>query len=257
MIRALYLVSLVLLVATGCNGITKRPFAKAIEPTVETAGEATLSRLLGDPVQVPLVEGRRDLRSVFESQSNDEVLRIVKKRIKESALVIPEDRLVEDIVVLQREGEYWYFPRTWLATDEIGGIALVDRDLVFGLSFRAVQAFQNAEERPDKLEVVFSGAESKVSGTQELTPIQGTLSAVVKYSPVKWSKEFGTPEVEVAVISRFDRGNVHHLVLPVSVTADGTWISNSMISTVRGKKFRTRDNVILARLSQLRAIFPE
>lgn len=259
------LLMLLLGFAAGCSGLPQPPGVIQPETDSPEVGAVLVKRLLTETAQVPLTNERRSLRSVYELKPNDRELRFIRARLNElkkaeidttlNSTPNPKD-LEEDTILLIRSGQFWYFPRVWLATDEIGEIALVNGDAVLGLPFSRIAAFEKERNAPDTTRLTLSGPEVKPEGLgiQELAdPRQKKFSFLNRDSKLK---KLASSDAEVAIVSRQIRGQLHHLVIPLSNLSNDWRVTST--NTILGQEshFRNDDSLIFARLVDLGLILP-
>lgn len=209
-------VILILFAVGGCKSLSQpvryQPVAAQPSTTV------TVKRHL-DSAREVAIDGYLSLQQAISAGGlgNEAVLRLARAKADAIGRGDKKSDLKEDIVVLIRDNQLWYFPKAWLATEAVGGMPLKAGDVAISIPRTRCLFFRTrSQDLPDEITVGLFGAEAPFSGSVQLENQRSMGLALVQKLAVpefKFTRENKT--ASVVIVRRQVNGKVHNLVMPV------------------------------------------
>lgn len=199
---------------SGCKSMgsafNKLDAADAVRPT--DIGSVQVNRWLSPPKSVDISINSRDLYGVYsralETVEEEVLTRRLKSELENKLTEIKDYDKYEDLIVLRRGNQFWYFPTEMLSLPSVGKIKLIPNDSINTLPFER-SLFRKSKGGP--VAVLIMGEFAKERGQIRLNENERSLKDLLEGNNV-----YSESNSQLAVISRFDSetGALNHLILP-------------------------------------------
>ena len=211
------------LFATGCSSVNSRLINRDKLEMQETIGTVQVSRLLTPTKHIPVTEESRSLYEVYSQSSRSAQEEVLARKL--------DSRAKEDLLVLNRGRQFWYFQKELLAVPKVGLINLMPNDIIFTSPSQGLDVFDSRDEKLEEgevLDVLISGDAARKRGQftiqEDMKTNPTTLAAVAddtaKLDGEKLALDLASlqpSEIDVVTRIRNSDGTLHHAVIPQDV----------------------------------------